>query len=76
MITGFSARTGREVHDHEDALPRASLPWPAVEIMGKPMDRSTRREHLGRIGSLIESPPGYGHLTGRENMRIIQRLSV
>ncbi|WP_019158392.1 ABC transporter ATP-binding protein [Brevibacterium senegalense] len=45
-----------------------------VEIMGKPMDRSTRREHLGRIGSLIESPPGYGHLTGRENMRIIQRL--
>ena len=26
------------------------------------------------IGSLIESPPGYGHLTGAENMRIVQRL--
>ncbi len=46
----------------------------SVTIMGQPMNRSTRRELLGRIGSLIESPPGYGHLTGRENMRIIQRL--
>ncbi|MGP5079850.1 ATP-binding cassette domain-containing protein [Brachybacterium alimentarium] len=45
-----------------------------VQIMGQPMTRSTRRGQLGRIGSLIESPPGYGHLTGRENMRIIQRL--
>lgn len=45
-----------------------------VEIMGQPMNRATRREQLSRIGSLIESPPGYGHLTGRENMRIIQRL--
>ena len=45
-----------------------------VEVMGKPMTRSTRRAQLARIGSLIESPPGYGHLTGRENMRIIQRL--
>ena len=45
-----------------------------VQIMGRPMNRSTRRELLGKIGSLIESPPGYGHLTGRENMRITQRL--
>ncbi|WDZ90604.1 ABC transporter ATP-binding protein [Nocardiopsis sp. HUAS JQ3] len=45
-----------------------------VEVMGQPMNRSTRRQLLGRIGSLIESPPGYAHLTGRENMRIIQRL--
>lgn len=45
-----------------------------VRIMGQPMNRSTRRQQLGRIGSLIESPPRYGHLTGRENMRIIQRL--
>lgn len=45
-----------------------------VEIMGRPMTRATRRELLANIGSLIESPPGYGHLTGRENMRLVQRL--
>jgi ABC-type multidrug transport system ATPase subunit len=45
-----------------------------VHIGGRVMDRSTRREQLAGIGSLIEQPPGYGHLTGRENMRIVQRL--
>lgn len=45
-----------------------------VEIMGQPMNRQTRRQLLGNIGSLIEAPPGYAHLTGAENMRIIQRL--
>ncbi|MCA3743638.1 MAG: ATP-binding cassette domain-containing protein [Cutibacterium sp.] len=45
-----------------------------VRVMGRPMTRATRRELLGQIGSLIESPPGYGHLTGRENMRVVQRL--
>lgn len=45
-----------------------------VRIMGQRMTRSTRRELLGSIGSLIESPPGYAHLTGAENMRLVQRL--
>jgi ABC-2 type transport system ATP-binding protein len=45
-----------------------------VRVMGRPMSRATRRELLGQIGSLIESPPGYGHLTGQENMRLVQRL--
>ncbi len=45
-----------------------------IHIMGRPMRRSTRRELLAHIGSLIESPPAYGHLTGRENMRLVQRL--
>lgn len=45
-----------------------------VEIMGRPMNRSTRRGLLGEIGSLIEAPPGYAHLTGAENMRLVQRL--
>ncbi|SDS04114.1 ABC-2 type transport system ATP-binding protein [Brevibacterium sandarakinum] len=45
-----------------------------VEIMGQPMTRGTRRSLLGQIGSLIESPPGYAHLTGAENMRLVQRL--
>lgn len=45
-----------------------------AEVLGRPMNRGTRRELLGQIGSLIESPPGYAHLTGRENMRIVKRL--
>lgn len=45
-----------------------------AHIMGRPMNRETRRELLPRIGSLIESPPGYAHLSGAENMRITQRL--
>lgn len=45
-----------------------------AQILGRPMTRETRRELLGSIGSLIESPPGYAHLTGAENMRITQRL--
>lgn len=45
-----------------------------VRIMGRPVRRSTRRELLGHIGSLIESPPAYDHLTGRENMRLVRRL--
>lgn len=44
-----------------------------VEIMGQPMTRQSRRKLLGTIGSLIEAPPGYNHLTGAENMRIVQR---
>ncbi|GAA4871401.1 ABC transporter ATP-binding protein [Saccharopolyspora cebuensis] len=45
-----------------------------IHVMGRPMRRSTRRELLGHIGSLIEAPPAYGHLTGRENVRLVQRL--
>ncbi|MDN5724474.1 MAG: ATP-binding cassette domain-containing protein [Propionibacteriales bacterium] len=46
----------------------------AVQVLGQPMTRQTRRDLLGRIGSLIEAPPGYAHLTGAENMRLVQRL--
>src|SRR5699024_2263064 len=45
-----------------------------VEVLGQPMTRSTRRQLPGGVGSLIETPPGYAHLTGAENMRIVQRL--
>ncbi|MEX3510936.1 ATP-binding cassette domain-containing protein [Kocuria carniphila] len=45
-----------------------------VEIMGQPVTRATRRKLLGGIGSLIEAPPGYAHLTGAENMRLVQRM--
>ncbi|MEW9104515.1 ABC transporter ATP-binding protein [Paenibacillus sp.] len=33
-----------------------------------------RRTVLNQIGSLIESPSYYGHLTGLENMRVMQKL--
>ena len=45
-----------------------------ARVFGRPVNRDTRRGLLRDIGSLIESPPGYAHLTGRENMRIVQRL--
>lgn len=45
-----------------------------VEVLGRPMNRGTRRDVLREVGSLIESPPGYAHLTGHENMRIVQRM--
>ena len=45
-----------------------------IEIMGKPFNEKKRRDILASVGSLIESPSYYGHLTGRENMEIIRRL--
>ncbi|MGY4720768.1 ABC transporter ATP-binding protein [Naumannella cuiyingiana] len=44
-----------------------------VRILGEPMTRRTRRRQLARIGSLIEAPPGYTHLTGAENLRLVRR---
>lgn len=45
-----------------------------ITVMGRPMTRATRGEVLSGIGSLIESPAAYPHLTGAENMRIVTRL--
>ena len=45
-----------------------------IEIMGKPFNEKNRRDILSSVGSLIESPSYYGHLTGRESMEIIRRL--
>ncbi len=42
-----------------------------IEIMGQPMSETTRINILRNIGSLIESPSYYGHLTGKENLRIL-----
>ncbi|AZK47303.1 ABC transporter ATP-binding protein [Paenibacillus lentus] len=44
-----------------------------VKIFGKDWSKH-RQSILNQIGSLIESPSYYGHLTGIENMRIMQRL--
>ncbi|MFU1796881.1 ABC transporter ATP-binding protein [Paenibacillus azoreducens] len=44
-----------------------------IKIFGKDL-KSSRFDILNNIGSLIESPSYYGHLTGLENMRVMQRL--
>ncbi|MDO5052027.1 MAG: ABC transporter ATP-binding protein [Pseudoclavibacter sp.] len=45
-----------------------------IELLGRPLTPATRTRLLASIGSMIESPPGYGHLTGAENMRIVQDM--
>ena len=45
-----------------------------IRVFGKTLTEKTRIEILSQIGSLIESPAYYGHLTGLENMRVIQKL--
>ena len=46
----------------------------SVRVLGKSMDGAKRLEVLRQVGSLIESPSYYGHLTGEENLRIVQTL--
>ncbi len=45
-----------------------------VELFGQPLTRASRAPLMTRIGSMIERPPGYEHLTGEENMRLIQHM--
>ncbi|MGE7672253.1 ATP-binding cassette domain-containing protein [Lysinibacillus sp. NPDC094403] len=44
-----------------------------INIFGESLSKR-RSPILQRTGSLIESPSYYGHLTGLENMRVMQRL--
>lgn len=46
----------------------------SIKILGKVMNSANRLSILRQTGSLIENPGGYGHLTGLENMQIIQKL--
>lgn len=43
----------------------------SVEVLGREMNDKNRLEILKETGSLIESPSYYGHLTGRENLRVV-----
>ena len=45
-----------------------------IQVLGKKMDGGNRLAVLRQVGSLIESPSYYGHLTGEENLRIVQTL--
>ncbi|MFT3877812.1 MAG: ABC transporter ATP-binding protein [Propioniciclava sp.] len=46
----------------------------SITLFGEPLTRASRMRLLPSIGSMIEAPPGYAHLTGRENMRIVQDM--
>ena len=46
----------------------------SIAIFGQPVTDRNRLELLRDIGSLIESPAYYGHLTAEENLQIIQQL--
>ena len=45
-----------------------------IQVLGKKMNSANRLSVLKQVGSLIESPSYYGHLTGEENLRIVQTL--
>lgn len=45
-----------------------------ISMLGHPMNRDTRAQVLDGVGSLIEAPSAYPHLTGAENMKIASRL--
>ena len=45
----------------------------SISIFGRSL-RTHRREILGRVGSLIESPSLYDHLTATENLVLLQRV--
>ncbi|WP_418304239.1 ABC transporter ATP-binding protein [Paenibacillus ihbetae] len=44
-----------------------------IKVFGKDLE-AHRPEILNQTGSLIESPSYYGHLTGYENLKVMQRL--
>jgi len=45
-----------------------------ISLFGQPVTEKNRLSLLRRTGSLIETPGGYGHLTGLENMQIVRKL--
>lgn len=45
-----------------------------IELLGQSLTSKNRLQILAHVGSLIESPSYYGHLTGKENLEIIQTL--
>ena len=45
-----------------------------ISVLGQSFTPATRAEIMSRTGSMIENPPGYGHLTGAENMRIAAKM--
>ena len=45
-----------------------------ISVLGKEVNSKNRLSILKDVGSLIESPSYYAHLTGKENLQIISTL--
>lgn len=45
-----------------------------ITVFGKQVNPKNRLSILRNVGSLIESPSYYGHLTGKENLKIVSTL--
>jgi ABC-2 type transport system ATP-binding protein len=45
-----------------------------VELLGQHVSAGRMRDVLPRVGSLIEGPSFYGHLTAQENLEIVRRV--
>lgn len=45
-----------------------------IQLFGQPFDRRNRTAALRKIGSLIETPSVYGHLTAVENLMVWQKI--
>ena len=46
----------------------------SISVFGKEVNGHNRLDMLKQVGSLIESPSYYGHLTGEENLKVVQTL--
>ena len=46
----------------------------SISVFGKEVNGHNRLDMLKQVGSLIESPSHYGHLTGEENLKVVQTL--
>jgi ABC-type multidrug transport system ATPase subunit len=46
-----------------------------IDLLGAPMPRAGRRV-LPRVGALIEGPAHYGHLSGRENLSLLDEWAA
>lgn len=46
----------------------------SISVLGQKLNDKNRLSILRKVGSLIESPSYYGHLTARENLEIVRSL--
>ncbi len=46
----------------------------SIEILGMPMNKEFKNKILTKVGNIIENPSYYGHLTGQENIELIERM--
>ena len=74
-VYGFIRAERRgQIHHHEDAAGAHPPHGGPVRLLGQELTEKSRLPLLRQTGSLIESPPGYLHLTAQENLEIVADL--